>query len=118
MSVSGRGNALINPVRVKDTRACKAVQGFCFALLRFQSDGYNLDWKREKQEKRRKEQKENTNVSRLVEVLRLHSAGSAIEKQQDITHASVSPRMTTPEKLVRLHELNQQLIVLGSCRPR
>lgn len=42
VSVSGRGDALINPVRVKDTRACKAVPGFCFALLRFQSGCYNL----------------------------------------------------------------------------
>ena len=43
VSVSGSGNALINPVRVKDTGACKADPGFVLHCLCFQSDCYNLD---------------------------------------------------------------------------
>lgn len=35
VSVSGRGNALINPVRVKDSGACKADPGFVVHRLCF-----------------------------------------------------------------------------------
>lgn len=37
VSVSGRGNALINPVRVKDTGACKADPGFVLHCLCFRA---------------------------------------------------------------------------------
>lgn len=43
VSVSGRGDALISPVRVKDTGACKADPGFVLHCLCCQSDCYNLD---------------------------------------------------------------------------
>lgn len=51
VSVSGRGDALISPVRVKDTGTCKADPGFVLHCLCFQSDCYNLDLKREKEER-------------------------------------------------------------------
>lgn len=53
-SVSGRGNALIDPVKVKDSGACKADSGF--VLLMFQSDCYNLDLEKNKKG-REKEQR-------------------------------------------------------------
>lgn len=115
VSVSGRGNALINPVRVKDTGACKADPGFVLHCLCFRVTATTYIGKENK--KREKRAKKKTDVRRLVKVQQLNSEESINLKSSKILHTS---RWVKGQQ-VRLFESNQRtvlrLIMSWPCRP-